>query len=298
MKRIPHMVPYAIIQSQVTQSLTEDIGSGDLTAALIPEDKLSTAFLISREKATLCGLQWFNEVFQQLDQAQQKNKNYRPIQINWHSQDGDVIAKDQRVCTLTGNARTILTGERCAMNFLQTLSGTATITARYVKHLSQNSDQTMDKQVKLLDTRKTLPGLREAQKYAVRCGGAYNHRHGLFDGILIKENHIIASGSINNAINTARNNSPHTLQIEVEVETLDEIKEALIAKADILLLDNMSNDMLKQAVALNQQQAKLEVSGNITFERLTELSQLGIDYISSGAITKHLKAVDFSLRFE
>ncbi|MCN4143925.1 MAG: carboxylating nicotinate-nucleotide diphosphorylase [Thiohalomonas sp.] len=195
--------------------------------------------------------------------------------------------------TLKGNARTILTGERTAMNFLQRLSGTATVTADYVKYLKGSN-------IKLLDTRKTIPGLREAQKYAVRCGGGYNHRHGLFDGILIKENHIMAAGSIANAVQSARDNSPHTLKIEVE--TLEKLQEPLTAKADILLLDNMSNDMLQQAVQLNklnkQDQAKLEVSGNITHKRLNNLTRIGIDYISSGAITKHLSATDFSLRFE
>ncbi|MDX2506242.1 MAG: carboxylating nicotinate-nucleotide diphosphorylase [Gammaproteobacteria bacterium] len=280
-------IPYPIIQSQVIQALAEDIGSGDVTAALIPINNHSTAQLICRENAILCGQDWFNEVFQQLDQA---------TQIDWHCHDGDSITEDQCVCTLTGSARAILTGERTAMNFLQTLSGTATVTSRYVQHLVQNSE--CKNSVKLLDTRKTIPGLREAQKYAVRCGGGYNHRHGLFDGILIKENHIMAAGSITDAIRTARNNSPHTLKVEVEIETLEELQEALAAKADILLLDNMSNDMLKQAVALNQQQAKLEVSGNITVERLTDLANLGIDYISTGAITKHLTATDFSLRFD
>lgn len=280
-------IPYTILQSQVTQALAEDIGPGDITAVLIPENTPSTARLLCRENAILCGQEWFNEVFQQLDQA---------IQIDWHCHDGNSIAEDQCVCTLTGNARTILTGERTAMNFLQTLSGTASVTNNYVKLLAQSS--TGNKIVKLLDTRKTIPGLREAQKYAVRCGGGHNHRHGLFDGILIKENHIMAAGSISDAIRSARDKSPHTLKIEVEIETLTELQEALAAKADILLLDNMSNDMLKQAVALNQQQAELEVSGDITHERLKELANLGIDYISTGAITKHLTATDFSLRFE
>lgn len=280
-------IPYTILQSQVTQALAEDIGPGDITAVLIPENTPSTARLLCRENAILCGQEWFNEVFQQLDQA---------IQIDWHCHDGNSIAEDQCVCTLTGNARTILTGERTAMNFLQTLSGTASVTNNYVKLLAQSS--TGNKIVKLLDTRKTIPGLREAQKYAVRCGGGHNHRHGLFDGILIKENHIMAAGSISDAIRSARDKSPHTLKIEVEIETLTELQEALAAKADILLLDNMSNDMLKQAVALNQQQAELEVSGDITHERLKELANLGIDYISTGAITKHLTATDFSLRFD
>ena len=275
-------IPYTIIQTQVSQALAEDIGSGDLTAALIPEKNQSTAHLLCREPAVLCGRDWFDEVFQQLDNN---------IQIEWFYKDGDSIEADQRVCSIHGNARHILTGERTAMNFLQTLSGTATITAHYVSQLEDTS-------IKLLDTRKTIPGLREAQKYAVRCGGGHNHRHGLFDGILIKENHIMAAGSITSAIECARNNSPHTLKIEVEIETLEELREALDARADIMLLDNMSNEQLTQAVAMNNHQAKLEVSGNITDTRLKELSQTGIDYISTGAITKHVRAIDFSLRFE
>ncbi|MCU7938908.1 MAG: carboxylating nicotinate-nucleotide diphosphorylase [gamma proteobacterium symbiont of Bathyaustriella thionipta] len=283
------MPPYSIIQSQVSQALAEDIGSGDITAALIPKNNKITAHLMCREKAVLCGTSWFDEVFRQL-----KALSDTATQVHWHVNDGENITEDQCICTLNGNAQAILTGERTAMNFLQTLSGTATITAEYVKHLEGS-------QVKLLDTRKTIPGLREAQKYAVRCGGGYNHRHGLFDGILIKENHIMAAGSISLAIQSARDNSPHTLKIEVEVETLEELQEALTARADILLLDNMSNKMLEQAVQLNQlspYQAKLEVSGNVTYKRLNDLRHIGIDYISTGAITKHLTATDFSLRFE
>lgn len=282
-----YSIPYTIIQSQVTSALAEDIGSGDVTAALIPQDSQSTAQLICREDAILCGKDWFNEVFRQLDQK---------IHINWHYEDGDKLSNEQCVCTLTGNSRSILTGERSAMNFLQTLSATASITHHYVQHLQQNSKT--QNRVKLLDTRKTIPGLRDAQKYAVRCGGGHNHRHGLFDGILIKENHIMAAGSITNAVQTARDISPHTLKIEVEIETLEELREALEAKADIMLLDNMSNDMLKEAVAMNQHQTKLEVSGDITFARLSELANIGIDYISSGAITKNIKATDISLRFK
>ncbi len=287
------MLPYSTIKSHVTQALSEDIGSGDITAALIPASNQSTAHLICRETAILCGKHWFNEVFQQLCTAPATDTQ-SAVEILWHFDDGDSIREDQCICTLTGDARTILTGERTAMNFLQTLSGTATTTAHYVKHLK-------DSHIKLLDTRKTIPGLREAQKYAVFCGGGGNHRHGLFDGILIKENHIMAVGSITKAVETARNISPHTLKIEVEVENLTELQEALAARADILLLDNMDNKMLQQAVSFNESNknpAKLEVSGNITHERLEDLAQIGIDYISTGAITKHLRAIDFSLRFE
>ncbi len=274
--------PHSIIQSQVSQALAEDIGPSDLTAELIPQDNQATAHLICREPAVLCGCDWFNEVFRQLDDS---------ITIQWYANDGDSISNEQRICTISGHARHILTGERSAMNFLQTLSGTATSTQQYVRQLGSTS-------VKLLDTRKTIPGLREAQKYAVKCGGAYNHRHGLFDGVLIKENHIMAAGSITHAVENARKTIPHMLKIEVEVETLEEVTEALNAGADILLLDNMDNTQLEQAIELNHGRVLLEVSGNITLERLKELSRLAIDFISTGAITKHIKAVDFSLRFE
>ena len=275
-------ISHSIIKTQVSQALAEDIGSGDLTAELIPQDNQATAHLICREPAVLCGQDWFDEVFSQLDNT---------ITIQWHANDGDSISNEQRICTISGNARHILTGERSAMNFLQTLSGTATSTQQYVRQLGSTS-------VKLLDTRKTIPGLREAQKYAVKCGGAYNHRYGLFDGVLIKENHIMAAGSITHAVANTRKTIPHTLKIEVEVETLEEVTEALNAGADILLLDNMDNNMLEQAIELNHSRALLEVSGNITMERLNELGQLAIDFISTGAITKHVRAVDFSLRFE
>jgi nicotinate-nucleotide pyrophosphorylase (carboxylating) len=279
-------IPYPIIQSHVALALAEDIGNGDVTANVIPARKQSTATLICRESAILCGQDWFNEVFKQLGE-QARNK----ISIDWKCSDGSAIAAEQVVCVLSGEAQTLLTGERTAMNFLQTLSGTATITASYARLLK-------DSTVKLLDTRKTIPGLRAAQKYAVRCGGGYNHRLGLFDGVLIKENHILAAGSITHAIISARENAPHTLKIEVEIETLDELREALQAGADILLLDNMDHMMLAQAVKINNYQALLEVSGNITAETISSYVQLGIDYISTGAITKHLKATDFSLRFD
>ncbi len=275
-------IPHSIIKAQVSQALSEDIGSGDLSAELIPQDNQATAHLICRESAVLCGQEWFNEVFRQLDGT---------ITIKWHVNDGDSISNEQRICTIKGNARRILTGERSAMNFLQTLSGTASAAQQYVRQLGNTS-------VKLLDTRKTIPGLREAQKYAITCGGACNHRHGLFDGVLIKENHIMAAGSITHAVANARNIIPHTLKIEVEVETLEEVTEALNAGSDILLLDNMDNNQLKQAIELNNGRALLEVSGNITMERLKELGKLSIDFISTGAITKHVRAVDFSLRFK
>ncbi len=279
--------PYQQIKNQVFQALSEDIGSGDLTASLITSNSLLKAQLICREPAILCGQLWFNESFKQLSSHLEQETI-----IKWHAQDGDTITADQCICTIEGNAQVILSAERTAINFLQTLSATASVTAHYVSFLKNSA-------TRLVDTRKTIPGLRIAQKYAVRCGGGYNHRLGLFDGILIKENHIMATGSITQAIKSARNNSPHTLKIEVEIETLIEMKEALDAKADIVLLDNMNNTMLDEAVSINKAHAHhaiLEVSGNITQDRLKQLASIGVDYISTGAITKHIQAVDFSLR--
>jgi len=276
-----NFISQALIREQVKNALQEDLGYGDLTAALVPADKHVEGQLIVRENAVLCGQNWFEEVFKQLNSE---------ISVTWQYSDGDVLLPDQMVCSIAGKARDILTGERTAMNFLQTLSGTATVTRQYNNELK-------DSNTRLLDTRKTIPGLRSAQKYAVRCGSGFNHRHGLFDGVLIKENHIIAAGSIKQAVTAARNSIPHGLKIEVEVETLEEVQLALDAGADILLLDNMSLEMLHSTVSLNQGRAKLEVSGNVTLDNLKQLGQIGVDYISVGAITKHLKATDFSLRF-
>jgi len=276
-----NFISQTLIQEQVKTAIAEDQGHGDLTASLVPADKRCKAKLIVREEAVLCGCQWFNEVFRQLNSA---------ISIDWQAVDGNILKAEQLVCSISGNARDILTGERTAMNFLQTLSGTATITHQYTRELQ-------DSQTRLLDTRKTIPGLRSAQKYAVRCGSGYNHRHGLFDGVLIKENHILAAGSIQQAVSKARETIPHGIKVEVEVENLDEVQQGLDAGADILLLDNMSVDMLKAALQINQGRAKLEVSGDVTLKNLKELGNIGVDYISVGAITKHLKAIDFSLRF-
>jgi len=273
-------IPPAFIAAQVKLALLEDIGQQDLTADLIPEAAQATAQLISRQPAILCGQSWFIEVFAQLDEQ---------IQIDWYFQDGDVIAADQVICQLRGSARNLLTGERTAMNFLQTLSGTATTTHRYAKVIA-------DLNVQLLDTRKTLPGLRSAQKYAVRCGGGVNHRFGLFDAILIKENHIQAAGSINAAVVEAKRSHPG-ISVEVEVETLDELTQAIQAGADIVLLDNFSPGQLAQAVALNARQSLLEASGGITLENLRAIAETGVDRISIGALTKDIQAVDLSLRF-
>jgi len=278
---IENPLPAAFIESQVKLALLEDIGQHDLTADLIPEDAVATATLITREDATLCGRDWFTAVFSQI------NSN---IDIQWHATDGDTLKADTTICTLTGSARSILTGERTAMNFLQTLSATATLASQYAVAVAGLP-------VKVLDTRKTLPGWRVAQKYAVRCGGGFNHRFGLYDGILIKENHINAAGSIAAAVSQAKTLHP-TVEVEIEVESMMELEQALSAKADIVLLDNFNTQQLKQAVAFNQGQAQLEASGGISLLNVREIAETGVDRISVGALTKDIKAVDLSLRFQ
>jgi nicotinate-nucleotide pyrophosphorylase (carboxylating) len=272
------------IFSAVQRALAEDLASettnvGDITANLIPEHQQICAQIITREDCVLAGAAWVTQTFAQLD------KN---VQLNWSAQDGQKLQAGQRIVTLKGNARVILTGERTALNFLQTLSGTATLVAQYVQQLAGSSTV-------LLDTRKTLPGMRLAQKYAVTCGGGKNHRMGLFDAYLIKENHILACGSIAAAVSKARQHNAN-LPVEVEVESLQELQQAIAAKADIVMLDNFSLAQVEQAVAINQGQCKLEVSGNITHERLKILAATGVDFISSGALTKDVKAIDLSMR--
>lgn len=267
------------IQECVRRALAEDIGSGDITAALIPVDLLFTATVITRENAVLCGVAWFNEAFHQVDVS---------VNVKWLATEGQRINPNQVLCTITGPARALLSAERTALNFLQTLSGTATLARCY-------ADAVAGTTVRVLDTRKTLPGLRTAQKYAVSCGGCHNHRHGLYDGILIKENHIMAAGSISAAVRAARQAS--ALAVEVEVETLDEVRAALSAGADILLLDDFSLAQLRDAVVINAGQAKLEVSGGVSLENIRHIAETGIDYISVGALTKHVKAIDLSMRF-
>ncbi len=269
------------ISTQVMLALDEDIGDGDLTAELIPEKAYSEAHVISREQAVICGLEWFDEVFAQLDES---------VRIDWQVKDADSVEPDQLLCTLRGPSRALLTGERTALNFLQSLSGTATLASRYAEAVAGTG-------VKVLDTRKTIPGLRLAQKYAVTCGGCHNHRIGLYDGVLIKENHIAAAGSIAAAIEKARDTAPSNIPVEVEVENLDEVEQALTAGADILLLDNMPPELLRQAVSMNKGQAKLEASGGITLQTIRNVAETGVDYISVGAITKELHAIDLSMRF-
>jgi nicotinate-nucleotide pyrophosphorylase (carboxylating) len=264
----------------VREALVEDIGSGDITAAAIPDTRSVQAAVICREQAVLCGMAWFSAVFAELDSH---------VLVTWELRDGDVIRPDQIVCRLTGPARAILTGERTALNFLQTLSGTATLAHRHAETVS-------DLPVTLLDTRKTIPGLRQAQKYAVRTGGCANHRSGLYDGILIKENHINAAGSIREAVSAARTANPG-LPIEVEVENTEQINAALEAGAERLLLDNFTREALAAAVRRVGNQAEVEASGGITLENLRETALTGVDFISIGSLTKNLQSIDFSMRF-
>jgi|TARA_B100000959_G_scaffold240724_1_gene262109 nicotinate-nucleotide pyrophosphorylase (carboxylating) len=264
----------AIVQS----ALAEDIGSGDITAELISAEKLATARLISREAAILCGIPWADEVFSQLDSA---------VTLQWQVQEGCRFEANQLLARLSGPARALMSGERTALNFLQTLSGTASYT-HYLASLVAHTE------VRLLDTRKTLPGLRTAQKYAVRTGGGYNHRMGLFDAYLIKENHIAACGGIEAAIGTARELNPE-LPLEVEVQDLPQLQQALQAGADIILLDNFELEQLTEAVAANHGQCKLEASGGIDKDLLVKIAETGVDYISIGALTKHCRAIDLSM---
>jgi nicotinate-nucleotide pyrophosphorylase (carboxylating) len=270
-----------LIVSQVSMALAEDVGDGDLTAALLDEKQPAIATVIAREDGILCGTAWFDEVFRQVDHR---------TEVNWLQPDGAEITQNSRLCEIRGMARSLLTAERAALNFLQTLSGTATLVKRYV-HAVEGTG------VRILDTRKTIPGLRLAQKYAVLCGGGVNHRIGLYDAVLIKENHIRAAGSITRVLTEAFERFPG-VDIEIEVESCEELVEALDAGARRVLLDNFSMDELERAVSLNQGRARLEVSGNVTLENLRTLAETGIDDISIGALTKHVKAFDFSMLFE
>lgn len=267
------------ITSQVSQALAEDIGSGDITAQLIPSDESIRANVITREDAILCGKAWVEEVFKQLD------KN---VEISWFAEEGEQLSANQKIFSLSGNARSILTGERCALNFLQSLSYTATVSREYAQLVA-------DTKLTVLDTRKTIPGWRLAQKYAVTVGGAQNHRVGLYDAFLIKENHIMAAGSIENAIKQAQTIAPGKT-IEVETESLAEVEQAVIAGADIIMLDNFSLSMMEEAVATYGSKVKFEASGNMTKQDLLDVANTGVDFVSVGALTKHLHAIDLSLR--
>jgi nicotinate-nucleotide pyrophosphorylase (carboxylating) len=273
------------IQECVSRALQEDVGAGDLTARLIPADKQARAHVVTREHGILCGTAWFAEVFRQLDPN---------INVHWLARDGERVAPNQRVCEIAGPARSVLTGERTALNFLQLLSATATTTRQHV-------DAVAGTQCRILDTRKTIPGLRLAQKYAVACGGGTNHRIGLFDAILVKENHIAAAGSIGAAVSAARKLNDRVM-LEVEVETFDELNQALDAGVDRILLDNFSLDDMRRAVGMTRAhrnaRVELEASGNMSLEGLRAVAETGVDFISVGGLTKHVRAVDLSMRFE
>ncbi len=273
------------INNNVKQALAEDIGTGDLTASLIPSDKALSACVISREDAVLCGVQWFEACFLTLASD---------TTIDWFARDGDLVQAGQKLCEIRGDARALLTAERSALNFLQLLSAVATQTKRYV-------DAIAGTKAVIVDTRKTLPGLRLAQKYAVKCGGGVNHRLGLYDGILIKENHIMAAGGIKPALGEAQAIAPPNVFIQIEVESLQELQEALTAGVNMVLLDNFNLDQLRDAVALTRQQAGerviLEASGNVTLQNVRPVAETGVDRISVGSLTKDVKAVDLSMRF-
>ncbi len=266
----------ADIASTVRRALNEDLGTGDLTARLLPQEMTSEATVLCRDSAILCGVAWFSEVFRQLD---------GDVSIDWSCGDGDVLNPGQTVCTLSGSTRSLLSGERTALNFLQLLSGTATTTSEYVTAIAHTA-------TRLLDTRKTLPGLRSAQKYAVLCGGGTNHRMGLYDAMLIKENHIRATGSVTAALELAKTTHRH---IEIEVENERQLVEALDAGADAVLLDNFTLEQIRRAVQINNGRARLEVSGGVEQGALADLAATGVDCISVGILTKDVRAIDFSM---
>ena len=269
------------MRDDVARALAEDIGTGDLTAALVPEGAEARASVICREQAVLCGSAWFDGVFQHLDPR---------VQVEWRLGDGDLTTTDHTVCGLQGPARAILSGERTALNFLQAMSGTATLANAYVRAVEGFS-------VQLLDTRKTLPGLRAMQKYAVVCGGCRNHRQGLYDAVLIKENHIMVLGGVGKAVAAARR-AYTAVTVEIEVETVEQLAQAVEAGADIVLLDNFSTEALRGAVALNAGRTRLEVSGGVNLDTVRDIAATGVDRISIGALTKDVRAVDFSMRIQ
>ena len=274
----------ATIIANVSAALQEDLGSGDKTAELVPETTTASAIVICREAMTLAGQPWVDEVYRQLDPE---------VEIQWLANDGDHLPADSEICVLNGAARSLLSGERTALNFLQTLSATATTTSRYVNAVAESK-------ATILDTRKTIPGLRLAQKYAVRCGGGSNHRVGLFDAILIKENHITSAGGVEAAIRAAKEQHSN-LPIEVEVESVTELQDALRAGADRLLLDNFDIEDLQRAVDVNHREgnppAELEASGGISLDEIDKVAETGVNYISVGALTKNVNAIDLSMRF-
>lgn len=275
-----------IIRSLVKQCLNEDLGSGDLTAQLTPAQSIIDGKIITREDGILCGTAWVNEVFKRVGQLHKTQ-----IDIQWQAADGDLVLANQTLCHFTGLARAILSGERTALNIMQTLSGTATVTRTYVNLLAHT-------QAKLLDTRKTLPSLREAQKYAVLCGGGYNHRMGLYDGIIIKENHLRSGQSLEELVRAANDSMPVNALVELEVENLAELQRGLAAGARRIMLDDFSLEDMRTAVALTRAQAELEASGGVNLESIVAIAETGVDYISCGAITKHVQALDLSMLFD
>ena len=279
--KTPALPPALQIDADIERAYAEDLGSGDATASLLPANGRARAVLTCRDDAVLAGTPWFDACFRKLDPQ---------VEIAWQAHDAAHVAAGSVICRLQGNARALVSAERSALNFLQLLSATATATARYVAAVAGTG-------VRVLDTRKTLPGLRLAQKYAVRCGGGHNHRIGLYDAILVKENHIIAAGGIAAAVDAARRLHPQLL-LEVEVENLDELAQALAAGVDRIMLDNFTPALMREAVALTARRVPLEVSGNVDLDTIVEYARTGVDFISVGALTKHVRAVDLSLRLE
>lgn len=272
-------VPEPLIEQAVSAALSEDLGDGDITAQLLPEKAIAQARVITRESGVLCGQDWVNAVFRRIDSD---------AVITWSVNDGDRVEANDTLFTVRGQVRALLTAERTALNFLQTLSGTASLCRQY-------ADAVTGTGTKVLDTRKTIPGLRQAQKYAVRCGGCYNHRMGLYDAFLIKENHIAAAGGIAAAVTQARAQAPGK-PVEVEVETIEELREAIAAGSERIMLDNFSLEAMREAVAINANCSELEASGNVTLETLREIALTGVDYVSVGALTKDCRAMDLSMR--
>ncbi len=273
-------VSQSTIEENVNNALREDVGDGDITAVLIPADAVSLANVISREACVFCGMDWFEEVFRQINEE---------VFIDWHVQDGDRVEAGETICSLSGPSRSLLTGERTALNFLQTLSGTATLASRYAAAVAGTG-------AVVLDTRKTVPGLRAALKYAVTCGGCQNHRMGLYDAILIKENHILAAGDIETAVEQARFHNPG-FPVEIEVENMSQLETAIEAGVDRILLDNFTPEQMRQAVEFTGGRVPLEASGGITLENIREFAETGVDFISTGSLTKNVSAIDLSMRF-
>jgi len=273
-------VTQSTIEEMVHIALREDVGDGDLTAQLIPTDAVSLANVISREDCVFCGMDWFEEVFRQVDDE---------VFIEWQVQDGDSIEAGDSICSLSGPSRSLLTGERTALNFVQTLSATSTLASRYARAVAGTD-------AVVLDTRKTIPGLRAAQKYAVKCGGCQNHRMGLFDAILVKENHILAAGNIQTAVEEARFHSPG-YPVEIEVEGIAQLEQAITAGVDRILLDNFTTEQICEAIKLSDGKIPLEASGGITLQNIREYAETGVDYISTGSLTKDIIAIDLSMRF-